>query len=445
MTQDVRSPSELMKNRKIKKNVKAREFIKTSQTGKNSFSQDNWNNYDYDTRIRQDFERMEKCLSRQNIEAIKKYDKSMIMIPLAKATRSKHLQTLKLVSKRIEPKLWKDVLRDDIDNITVWIMETYGDHKGRETNTTYDMKKVLKLFYRWFKTGDRRKQLNQPEPYEIQNVRCQEVENGIVREDLITEDDVKQILTGCLTARDRALVYTHFEAGTRPGEILSLRIKDVKFDQYGAQIHVDGKTGQRPIRLVKSVPMLLNWINNHPFTDDKDSPLFVVMSSNRRGQPLSYSATAKIVKESAKRAGVEKKITLNLFRHSEATRSANFLTEALMKKRHGWSPTSRMPAKYTHLNNSDVDEAILKHEGIAKVEEAKKPIPIKCHFCETFNEPDSELCTNCIKPLNLEVAEKITNSKNNEVVELKSDVKELRRMLLEEILPALKGLRLKTD
>ena len=37
------------------------------------------------------------------------------------------------------------------------------------------------------------------------------------------------------------------------------------------------------------------------------------------------------------------------------------------------------------------------------------------------------------------------NSKNNEVVELKSDVKELRRMLLEEILPALKGLRLKTD
>jgi hypothetical protein len=33
------------------------------------------------------------------------------------------------------------------------------------------------------------------------------------------------------------------EAGCRPGELLSLRIKHVKFDQIGAIISVDGKTG----------------------------------------------------------------------------------------------------------------------------------------------------------------------------------------------------------
>lgn len=39
-------------------------------------------------------------------------------------------------------------------------------------------------------------------------------------------------------------------------------------------IKVDGKTGVRPIRIVKSVPYLTRWLNDHPDKDDHTSPLW---------------------------------------------------------------------------------------------------------------------------------------------------------------------------
>ena len=34
-------------------------------------------------------------------------------------------------------------------------MSMHGNEKGQETNYTYDHKKILKLFFRWFKLGSR--------------------------------------------------------------------------------------------------------------------------------------------------------------------------------------------------------------------------------------------------------------------------------------------------
>lgn len=63
-------------------------------------------------------------------------------------------------------------------------------------------------------------------------------------------------------------------------------------------------------------------------------------------------------------ANLSKHVNLNLFRHNEATVTANFMTEAQMRKRHGWAANSQMPARYVHLVNADVDSAIFEHLGI---------------------------------------------------------------------------------
>jgi len=138
----------------------------------------------------------------------------------------------------------------------------------------------------------------------------------------------------------------HAEAGTRPGEILSLSIKHVIFDEYGAIIKVDGKTGPRPIRLVKSTPNLSSWINVHPMRDNPDAPLWINTSPKKFGEPLSYQASYQMVKRRCQIAELPKNVNLKLFRHSEATSSANFMTEAQLRKRHGWSNTSKMPARF---------------------------------------------------------------------------------------------------
>jgi len=216
--------------------------------------------YDYDNRIQRTLSLIENELSKTNVELIKKYDSLMISEGQAKATRHKHLQTLLNLSRFLN-KDWPDTTKDDIDKIVVRIYELYGNDVGKETNSTHDHKKILKIFFRWLKLDSRHFSIV-GDPPETKDIKVKRVPDKICREELITEDDLSRLLYACgENQRDRAFIDCHAEAGTRPGEILSPKIKNVKFDEYGAVINVDGKTGARPIRLVRSTPNLANWIN----------------------------------------------------------------------------------------------------------------------------------------------------------------------------------------
>jgi integrase len=347
--------------------------------------------------------RIRSEMSAENVELIAQYDMEMVRQSIAVATRQKHLRTL-LGLTRMLRKDWKDVGKDDIEKLVYNIMQNHSDTSGKETNYSYDHKKVLKIFFRWMKLGSR-EFIEVGDPPETARVRMRKVRDKIIREDLLTEDDISRLIFACgENARDRALIDCHYEGGTRPGEILSLQIKHVKFDKYGATLHVDGKTGPRTVRLVKSTPNLANWLSVHPFKDDSDAFLWINLNKNQYGDQLNYPAARAMVNRRAKMARLEKRVNLNMFRHSEATNSAKFMTEAQLRKRHGWSPESKMPAKYVHLINADVDAAIFEHLGIKTRENEDKNIPKICKICEVPNSPDSTICSKCGKPLDLETA-----------------------------------------
>jgi integrase len=208
-------------------------------------------------------ELIKREFSSENAKIIKKYDTEMINQTLAKATRWKHLQTIINLTKMIK-KDWTKVTKEDIDELVAEIIERFGSTNGQESNYSYDHKKILKIFFRWLKLGSREfKEVG--DPPETKGVRLRSVKDTLIREDLLTEEDFQKLLNACgENQRDRTLFFVHYEAGTRPSELLSLKIKHVKFDKVGANIHVFGKTGARTIRLIKSVPDLARWINVHP-------------------------------------------------------------------------------------------------------------------------------------------------------------------------------------
>jgi integrase len=379
--------------------------------------------YKYDVQIQQIFHRIEEELSANTIDLIRKYDREMVNTSKAKGTRRKHLQTLYILSKMLK-KEWNDVTKDDINILVSEIMQKFADQNGQESNYSYDHKKVLKIFFRWFKFGSR--EFNDVgDPEETKRVRLGKVRDKIVREDLITEDDRIKLLKACGgNLRDRALIDVHSEAGIRPGELLTLKIKHVKFDSYGAIIHVDGKTGARPVRLVRSTPNLSSWLDAHPFRENPDSPLWITIEKRNYGKSLSSPSARQILKRVCARAHLTKRVYLNLFRHSEATNSAKFLTEAQLKKRHGWSSISRMPARYVHLVDADVDEAILNHHGITPRKENNFDLPKICHICHMPNSPESELCNKCGKPLDMKKATEL---------DIQEDEKELLKKILAKV------------
>jgi integrase len=320
--------------------------------------------YKLDSKIAKLWTLIKSQLSTENIELFEKYETEMINFGLAKATRIKQLQILLIITKKIN-KNWTCVTKSDLDRLVREVMDQYGDVNGDETETSRDFKKILKIFYRWFKLGSRdHKQVGDPQ--ETKGIRLKRPKDKITRENLVTEEDRTKLLHACAeNLRDRAFIDVHLEAGTRPGEILSLQLKHVEFDKIGARIHVDGKTGARPIRLVRSVPNLIQWIKAHPFGDDLNSPLWIALDSKNYGKPMTYPASKAMISKRCRMAKIPKRMNLKLFRHSAAIYMAKILTDAEMKKRHGWSRTSNMPARYVHLVDSDVEEKILAHYGLS--------------------------------------------------------------------------------
>src|SRR3972149_5933788 len=178
--------------------------------------------YPYDMKIETIYKLIEREVSKNNVKLIKDYDNYMARHSLAKATRLKHLQIILNLSRFIK-KDWQSVNKQDIDNVVLKVVQTYGDSTGKETNTTYDHKKILKIFFRWIKLGSRDfKEVGDPQ--ETKDVRMRPVKNQLIREDLLTKDEYKKLIMAAdENPRAKALIAVHYEAGTRPGEILSLQ------------------------------------------------------------------------------------------------------------------------------------------------------------------------------------------------------------------------------
>jgi hypothetical protein len=301
-------------------------------------------------------------------------------------------------------------------------MEKHGDN-GKETGYSHILKISLRSIVRFVHIGSRTK----PEDGELEIIKFLKMKRPkgtLTREDLPTDDEVKKIIAACADSkRDKAMISVHAEAGTRIGELLGLRIKDVTVDQYGAVIKVDGKTGVRPIRIVKSVPYVTQWINAHPNKDEQESPLWIyIHAEDTFGQPINYAGFCAILQKRVRHAGIKKRITSHLFRHKEITDLATTLTEVESRMRHGWEKTSAMPSRYTHLNQEDLDTKMLQIMGVKKKEKKEESIQ-ECVYCKIKYSLETRFCEVCSRPLDL-----------IEAIRMEKEQEEKTRAMIQEIL-----------
>lgn len=253
--------------------------------------------------------------------------------------------------------------------------------------TKYGVKVTLKKFYKVFNNSD-------TYPDIVKWIKPR-IKNGRIKmpEDLLTEDDIKKLVNAASNPRDKALIMTIYESGCRIGEILPLELKHVHFDEYGAQLMVNGKTGQRRVRVIAATPFLAEWINKHPI-NEPNSPLWWVNNA----QGLRYGTIVKHIKEIAVRANIKKRVNPHSFRHSRATYLANHLTEAQMKEHFGWVQGSDMASVYVHLSGRDVDSALLKTYGLSTTERKHGESDLKpksCPRCNEVNQMTNQFCSKC--------------------------------------------------
>ena len=185
----------------------------------------------------------------------------------------------------------------------------------------------------------------------------------------------------------------------------------------------DLKTGMRKIRLFimpSSTKYLKDFLNNHPFKNYENAPLFysrdgrvffnvlkksqekIVNQSDFEKIRLTRPGLEQVITRLCKIAGLSN-ITPHQIRHNSCTMSAKKgFNEMEMRIRYGWSKTSKMPSRYTHLASRDLDDKIKVITGFKEPEEPEisKLASILCWNCQEENVPTNKFCSKCGSNLN---------------------------------------------
>ncbi|WP_290881526.1 tyrosine-type recombinase/integrase [Fischerella sp.] len=134
-------------------------------------------------------------------------------------------------------------------------------------------------------------------------------------ERILTEDEVQLVINNTTNGRDRAIIRLLYFAGLRVSELCALKWRDLKARGDGGQITVFGK-GEKT-RTVLVGAGIWREIQELKGYASKDDPVFV----SAKGGHLCRSMVFHIVKNAAKRAGLEGNVSPHWLRHSHASHS----------------------------------------------------------------------------------------------------------------------------
>lgn len=143
---------------------------------------------------------------------------------------------------------------------------------------------------------------------------------GRVLPDTLSVDEIDALLAtfdintskGC---RDSAIVEVLYSCGLRVSELTSLRLQDLFFGE--GYVRVVGKGDKQRIVPVSSAARdkIQLYMEFRRPARDSEATLFL----NNRGEPLTRVMVFNIIKQAARKAGIDKQISPHTLRHSFAT------------------------------------------------------------------------------------------------------------------------------
>jgi len=272
-------------------------------------------------------------------------------------------------------------------------------------NSTMNLLRLrVKQFFRWLFDCEKSQYPESVRWIEIKTIRG---EKELTPEELPTPQEVKAMIESTENPRDRAMISLMAESGARIGEISTILLKDISWNDNGfiLTIHrnrTKSRFGRR-IPLCACAEDVKRWINDyHPFKNDPEAPLFISFAVRTSPKSnLKTGSIAEIVKMTAERTNVTKRIHMHphKFRHFRASQLAELgWNEPMLKQYFGWSKTSNMPAIYIHMSQKSMNNRYYQMYGKTAPEGAREQNleePKTCSECGSRNPTGYRFCFRC--------------------------------------------------
>jgi site-specific recombinase XerD len=171
--------------------------------------------------------------------------------------------------------------------------------------------------------------------------------------EILSPEEIQKLLNCTTNLKHRAMLATLYGAGLRRAELRILKVSDI--DSKRMVIHIRAGKGQLP-RQIPLSPKLLEVLRVYWRWRKPTDWLFP--SARYRDRPIDVSGIFGIVEDAAKRAGLKRRVTPHLLRHSYASHLLEAGTDIRTLQLllgHGDLQTT---ARYLHVSDRTLRAAI---------------------------------------------------------------------------------------
>jgi hypothetical protein len=385
--------------------------------------------------------------------------------PMADNTKHAYINALKLLSRYVKEKRngglykpFREMTRDDFfaeyepKGYLRSLRREFADDPDEKWVGTYNNRFTKYLpFWKWLTQKDIKSEERQTPP-QLKGFRYAKYKTkrrtAVKREDLWTPEEHRVFLKYCEDLRIACFHAMHRDVGGRPGELLALKLGDIKIETVPStgkkrcEFSIGDKLGgkmkrRRPASISDAIPYYNVWAHVHPARDwsDKDKKNAYLFPSQEkkaryRNRPLKENSLrlryVDIIERDFPKLLTRPEIPLEdkaalrtliydkphfpyVRRHEFATQWAPRTSRSVFNQLMGHSPTSKMQDVYVHeLGNEGVLELDIAR-GVRTREETLTPAQIElqpkyCPICHESNKFSARFCFKCNFTLSVEGA-----------------------------------------
>ena len=280
-------------------------------------------------------------------------------------------------------------------------IEQYRSCSGHATSYQKTLLGTTKRFLLWLIESEYNTTLNSTK---IMKLQLKSPYNLKTANDILTGSELQSIFEATKNLRDRALLEVLYDSMGRIGEIAMLKWDQIQFQQHYATVTLESKTGiPRKVPLYTSHVVLRQWMNHYPVKKLEGKYIFQIANSGGK-KNISYDTVRTIVARAQISAGIEKKITPHIFRHTRITDLMRIgVSEQTIKMLAWGTVTTDMLKVYAHLTSTDAENEMNRMMGITtNCKLSALPDianPVKCNECGLINPKANKFCGGCTTAL----------------------------------------------
>jgi integrase/recombinase XerD len=229
---------------------------------------------------------------------------------------------------------------NDLTNITKEEINSYILEliEKRNISTSQQNQRINAIKFYYEKVLGRKK-----EYYDIERPRIEKKLPSVV-----SKEEIRKIIENCTNIKHRCIISVIYSAGLRRSELINLEVADIISDRN--QIRIRGAKGNKDRYSLLS-PHLLKELRQYFKKYRPQKWLFEGHSKNRQ-----YSATSiiKILEKATAKAGIKRRVTPHMLRHSFATHLLEQKTDLRYIQELLGHSSSKTTEIYTHVSNKNL-------------------------------------------------------------------------------------------